>query len=68
MNLEAVRIQLIRKGMRLKDLSRMTGIDYDRLIKVLHNYRSARPDEVRSIASAVGLPESAVATGDVDRQ
>ena len=60
MNLEAVRIQLIKKEMRVKDLSRMTGIDYDRLLKVLHGYRRPRPNESIAIARVLELPVSHV--------
>lgn len=60
MNTEAIRIQLVRLHRRVKDLSVQTGIDYDRLQKVLHGYRRARPEEIKAIASALGLRESAI--------
>ena len=34
MNVQAIRIKLIRKDLKLKDLAGLTGIDYDRLQKV----------------------------------
>jgi predicted transcriptional regulator len=58
MNEKAVRIRLIELGLQLKDLSRLTKIDYDRLQKVIHGYRPVRPDELRAIATALGLEES----------
>jgi len=61
MDREAIQIQLIKKGLLLKDLSEKTGIPYDRLQKILHDYRPARPDEIRAIAAAIGVPESDVA-------
>jgi lambda repressor-like predicted transcriptional regulator len=60
MDRKAVLVQLVRKGMRIKDLAGLTHIDYDRLQKVLHEYRPARPEEIRAIAQAVDLPESVV--------
>jgi hypothetical protein len=64
MNTQAVRIGLIRRGFLLKDLSAKTSIDYDRLQKVLHGYRRARPDEISAIARALDLSESEVRTSD----
>ena len=45
MNSKTIRIQLIRLELQLKDLSDQTGIDYDRLLKLLHGYRRPRPDD-----------------------
>jgi lambda repressor-like predicted transcriptional regulator len=61
MDRETIQIQLIKKGLLLKDLSERTGISYDRLQKILHDYRPARTDEIRAIARAIGVPESDVA-------
>lgn len=55
MNSQKVRIQLIRRNLRLKDLAGLTGIDYDRLQKILHGYRDARPDELRQIACVLEM-------------
>jgi lambda repressor-like predicted transcriptional regulator len=60
MDRETVQIQLIKKRMLLKDLSVRTGIAYDRLQKILHSYRPARPEEVRAIAVVIGVPVKAI--------
>jgi predicted transcriptional regulator len=60
MDRKAVLIQLILKGLRIKDLVGLTNIPYDRLQKILHGYRPARPEEIRAIAEATGLPEDAL--------
>jgi len=60
MNTDAIRIQLVCKHLRIKDLSAQTGIDYDRLQKVLHGYRRPRPAEIQAIASVLGLHESEI--------
>jgi len=63
MNLETIRIQLIRKGLRLKDISRVTGIDYDRLQKVVNGYRTPKPHEIIAIARVLELPVAEI-TGE----
>ena len=55
MDVQAIRIQLIRHNLRLKDLAEMAGMDYDRLQKVLHSYRAPRPEEIKRIASALSM-------------
>ena len=55
MNVQAIRIQLIRRDLKLKDLAGLSGIDYDRLQKVLHGYRQPRLEEVRAIASVLSM-------------
>lgn len=64
MDIRAVRIHLLQKGYRLKDIARLTGISYDRVVKLLNAYRQARPEEIKAIARALGIPESSIATGD----
>ena len=61
MNVQAIRIQLIRMDLKLKDLAVLTGIDYDRLQKVLHGYRQPRPEEVRAIASVLSMAPEGLA-------
>ncbi|MCP4006333.1 MAG: helix-turn-helix transcriptional regulator [bacterium] len=58
MDTQTIRIRLIKKNLRVKDLSVKTGIDYDRLEKILNNYRPAREEEVRAIARVLELDES----------
>ena len=60
LNRKVIRIQLIRKELRLKDLAVKAGIEYDRLVKVMDGYRPARPEEVRAISGALELNESDV--------
>ena len=61
MDIEAIRIQLIRRGLHLTDVARGTGIAYDRLVKVMNGYRQARPEEITALAEVLGLPEAAIA-------
>ena len=61
MNLEAIRIALVQRRLRLKDLATQTGISYDRLLKILHEYRPARKEEVQAVALALDLPEAVIA-------
>ena len=63
MNTKLLRMRLIDKGLLLKDLSRETRIDYDRLQKVVHGYRRPRTDEVAAIATAIGVPPSDLCAG-----
>ena len=56
MDAQRIRIRLIEKGLLVKDLARLTGLDYDRLAKLLNGYRAARDEEIRAIAKALGLP------------
>ena len=55
-----LRIQLIRRDLKLKDLAGLTGIDYDRLQKVLHAYRTPRPEEVEAMRRR--MPDRLVTT------
>jgi lambda repressor-like predicted transcriptional regulator len=64
MNSQVVRIQLIRKGLLLKDLSTQSEIDYDRLQKVINGYRQPRPEEVSAIARVLGLSESEIRSAE----
>ena len=66
MNTQAIRIRLIEKDMQLIDLARLSGVGYDRLQKVLHGYRSPRPEEMTSIARVLDLPIATVTGADVD--
>ena len=56
MNTQAIRIRLIEKNMKIKDLSLRAGVGYDRLQKILHGYRSAHEEEIASIAGVLDLP------------
>ena len=60
MNAQTIRIRLIKKNMRLKDLSIRSGVAYDRLQKILHGYRSAQEEEIGSIARVLDLPVSSL--------
>ena len=55
MDITKVRIRLIEKELRIKDLARLTSIDYDRLQKILNDYRQPRPEEVLAIARTLDL-------------
>ena len=57
---KVVRILLIQRGLQLKALSRLTGIDYDRLQKVINGYRAPRPEELTAIATVLGVPLSEI--------
>ena len=61
MNVQAIRIRLIEKDLRIKDLAHLARIDYERLQKVLNGYRSPRPDEIRAIAAVLKLPTNTIA-------
>jgi transcriptional regulator with XRE-family HTH domain len=61
MNTQAVRIRLIERNLRLKDLAVRSGIDYDRLQKIVNEYRPARPEELEAIAEVLDLPVDSVA-------
>jgi transcriptional regulator with XRE-family HTH domain len=63
MDERVIRIRLIETGLQLKDLSKLTGIDYDRIVKLVNGYRRPRPGEVHAIASALGIPESSLQEG-----
>ena len=65
MNTQTIRIRLIELDLKLKDLAGRSGIDYDRLQKILHGYRTARPEEIRAIADALGVPDFEV--GEIRR-
>ena len=67
MNVQPLRIRLIEKGLRVKDLARLADIDYDRLQKVLHGYRPPRPEEIRAISEALEVPQSTLAAWLDDR-
>ena len=58
MNATRVRLALVEQGRRLVDLHRETGIPYNRLIRITNGYFEARREEIRSIATALGLDES----------
>ena len=60
LNTQTIRIRLIEKNMRLKDLSTRSGVAYDRLQKILHGYRSAQEEEIASIARVLDLPVAVV--------
>ena len=55
MDFRKVRIRLIEKDLRIKDLANHTGINYDRLQKILNDYRPPRPEEVLAIAGTLDL-------------
>ena len=55
MDTRKVRIRLIEKDLRIKDLANQTGIDYDRLQKILNDYRPPKPEEVQAIANTLDL-------------
>ena len=56
MDTKRVRIALIERDQRLVDLHRVTGISYNRLVRMLNGYCEPRPEEVDSIASFFGIP------------
>ena len=50
-----IKHRLLDKGMNLVELSRLTGLAYDRLVRVVNGYRSPRPEEIAAIAEALDL-------------
>ena len=56
MDTKRIRIALIERDQRLVDLHRVTGIPYNRLVRLFNGYCKARPEEVNSIAEFIGIP------------
>ena len=55
MDSKRIRIALIKNGQRVVDLHRVTGISYNRLVRVLNGYCEPRPDEIVDISTALGV-------------
>ena len=51
----AVKHRLLDKGMTLAQLASVTGVPYDRLVKIVNGYREPRPEEVQRIASVLSI-------------
>ncbi len=60
MNRKELRIALIKEGKRLIDLHRLTGISYNRLVRLANGYSEPRAGELASISSALRLPVTAL--------
>ena len=54
---EEIRKRLIDKGMKIKQLARITGIAYDRLTKCMNGFAKFREYEKERIYKALGLKE-----------
>ncbi len=50
-----IKHRLLDKGMTLAELSRVTDIPYDRLVKIIGWYRTARDEELDVIASVLDV-------------
>ena len=55
-----IKHRLLDRGMSLVELARLSGLPYDRLVRVVNGYRPPRQHEIKSIAAALGLPEPAI--------
>ena len=51
-----IRHRLLDKGMSLVELSRLTGLAYDRVIRLINGYRRPKAEEAEAIAEALELP------------
>ena len=60
MNRLLIKHRLLDRGWGLVDLARLTGLPYDRLIRLVNGYRCAQPDEVQAIAEALDLSPDVV--------
>lgn len=58
LNTIEIKVMLVKRDMQLKELSRRTGIDYDRIQKILHGYRSVRDDELNKLAEVLAVNHS----------
>ena len=54
MNRIAIRHRLVDKHMSLIELSRRTGLTYDRLLRVVNGYRCPKKEEIVLIAEILG--------------
>ena len=60
MNRLLIKRRLLDADLRLIDLARSTGLSYDRLIRVVNGYRAPKAEEVRLIASTLGVTPDAI--------
>lgn len=50
-----IKKRLLEKNLTLVQLARLAGLNYDRVVRVVNNYRPARDHELRAIADALGV-------------
>jgi hypothetical protein len=48
-----IKTALAQRDLKLIEVSRRTGIPYDRLSRIVNGYRPARPDELDAIWAAI---------------
>ena len=56
--------RLIDESLTLVELARKTSIAYDRLVRIVNGYRTARDEEIEAIARVLGLSPSALVGED----
>ena len=66
MNRLLIKRRLLETDQHLIDLSRSTGVPYDRLVRIVNGYRLPKTDEIELIARALNLPFHSVAGQSAD--
>ena len=64
MDSKRIRIALIERGERLVDLHRVTGISYNRLVRLVNGYCEPRREETQVIAAALDLGPQQIGSGE----
>jgi len=55
MNTKRIKHRLLELDRKLVEVSRSTGIAYDRTVRIVHGYRRPYRDELRRLAEALDL-------------
>jgi transcriptional regulator with XRE-family HTH domain len=64
MDRRRLRLVLVEQEKRLVDLHRVTGISYNRLVRVANGYCEPRDEELEAIAEALQVPAAVLKTAE----